>query len=188
MPYSTLSFRNQAKIVCPVFDAETKVAACVKLRNAVWQGKRPDVRRGCQACMSAGKCPVAVIVQRLAMSNSAQEDAYASDEPKVMKLGADVLDRISRTVVSEKTIAFYRASPVERDLILSADERIHKQLGTAPATQKAARSSTRVQGAGARVSRKGVTQTRAPETPKTDSALSRAAATGDLSAAINSQE
>jgi hypothetical protein len=57
-----LSENNQFSFTCPVFNVETKLSVCIKLRDLVWRGSRPDVRKGCQACMSAGKCPAATIL------------------------------------------------------------------------------------------------------------------------------
>ncbi len=53
----TYSPKNEARIVCPIFGAETRLADCLELEQQVAKGKKPEERRGCQACMMSSKCP-----------------------------------------------------------------------------------------------------------------------------------
>lgn len=175
MAYQTLSYANAFAFTCPIFNVETKMAGCVKLRDLVWRGKTVEVRRGCQVCMKASKCPAAVIVQSLAMSNRPQPDDYGSVEPRSGKLRKDVLERILPVVVMEADLGRYGVPAAEVALIQSANERIAAQLGHAPGASQA-RAQAQVG-----TSRR---KTREKAAPASSAALS-AAETGDLSAAIN---
>lgn len=180
MRYETLDPTNQFTFTCPVFNAETRISACIKLREKVWRGERVEVRMGCQACMSAGKCPTAHIVQRMAMSNAPLEDSYAAREPRSGKLLANVLERILPVVVTESNLVRFGVSDVERDLIAGANDRILKQLGSAPSERS---TRTTMRGSGGRgLSRPKIIT---PEVQPITSAVNTAAATGDLSAAIS---
>jgi hypothetical protein len=169
--YQTLFPENQLRIICPIFNAETKFSDCVRLRHKVWRGERPAVRQGCQACMSAGKCPVAVIVQRMAMAplSAPMPDDYHASEPRRGKLKADVLERIAPVIVTERVMARYSLSDTEISAITSANARISKQAGSAPEPTSSSPSP-----------RKKPARKRAP-----DNAVNQAAASGDMSAALN---
>lgn len=173
----TLSTENQFTFTCPVFNAETKMAACMVLRDAVWKGQHVEKRKGCQACMRGGKCPAAVIIsvmgKEAGTSKAPVVDAYGSLEPVHGKLGANILERLLHVVVPDKLLDRMGVPSNERLLIQSADERIAKQLGSAPAVAK-----------GRAVSRGKPPAAPKPE-PTVSSTLSDAASTGDMSAAIN---
>lgn len=177
----TLSLQNKAEFHCPIFAADTRVAACTRLRELVWAGRRPAVRRGCQACMSAGKCPAAVIVSRLAFGSEPDQTYYGREEPGVIKLHADVLERVLPVVVMDSTLQSFGVPQAERDLIASSNARIAAQLDKAPTSarsQKRAKIDTTT--SAVRVSRSSAPVEKSPE-----SDLAAAARSGDLAAAIN---
>ena len=183
MAHTALSPSNQFSFVCPIFDVETKISACIKLRELVWKGQRPEVRVGCQACMSASKCPAATIVQRMAIGNRLAPDEYFSAQPSKGKLRVDILEHIQPVIVLENTdaakventIAQYGVPSAEANLIRSSSERIAKQLGVAPQAKPLGQSKAR----------KFVEVEKTA--PKSTPQINTAAATGDLSAAINRQ-
>lgn len=172
--YLTMNERNQFTFTCPIFDTETRMSLCVRLRNMVWRGENPEVRRGCQACMSAGKCPAAEVVRRIAFNSSNASDDYASEEPRKGKLAADILEHIHKTIVPEAVLQRFGVSSAERMKIETASDRIGALIPGAP----------RLSG------RRSARPTASPAqkvTPKADK-IKSAAATGDLSAALNHQE
>ena len=181
MTYQTLADDNQFKFKCPIFNAETKMATCVKLRNLVWKGLTPEKRRGCQACMSAGKCPAAQIVQKMAMSGprSMQPDDYGSTAPVLGKLRRDILERIRPVMVMSSTIQRLSLSSIEVNMIETANERIEAMLGSAPGASSKSKASIKGK---ARKPRDLSSPSTEPK-QKTMSKVEQAAASGDLSAA-----
>lgn len=157
---------NQFTFTCPIFNSETKFAACEMLRNKVWRGEEVPVRKGCQACMSSGKCPVS---RELAMYVQGRTDlsCYQSETPKHGKLRAQVLEDIRPVIVRADHVNKYGVIPGEQALIESCNARIDAQLGTAPRKEASKRPTS--------------TPRPAPKKPE----INNAAATGDLSAAIN---
>lgn len=182
MGYSTLAEENQFSFKCPIFNAETRMASCIKLRNLFWRGLRPEKRRGCQACMESGKCPAAQIAQRMALAGHRTPiaDEYASDTPVMGKLRRDILERIRSVVVLHSTIMRHGLTSVEAKMIESANDRIDAMLGSAPTGSSATRRAT-IKG-NARVPRELAGSEAASK--KTTSRIEQAAASGDLSAAI----
>lgn len=176
MSMLTFAEENAFSFVCPIFNVETKIADCIKLRDAVWRGRQLSVRRGCQACMASSKCPAAAIVQRIAMTRGPHADDYGSPTPVTGKLRADILERILPVVVRQPHLDQLAVPAVEVQLIESANERIQAQLGRAPAA-----STGRVTTGKSRSRPEAAKQAK----PETSQALNSAAASGDLSAAIN---
>lgn len=159
---------NQFKFKCPVFDAETKMSSCEKLRSMVWRGEKPAQRKGCQAAMSGCVCPVARLHQR-AWGSKIDTSRYFSINPVVGKLDRAILGSIQNVVVMSSTMTQYQISDAERSLLDSSRERIRKQLGTAPEMP----SGRAKPGMAAK-------STKARVKP-----ASTAAVTGDMSSAIN---
>lgn len=179
MGYLSLSDGNKFSFKCPVFNAETKMSSCIRLRNMFWQGQTPTQRKGCQTCMAAGKCPAAQIAQRMAMSGTRvkQPDDYGSTTPVTGKLRKDVLERILPVVVTQSAIQRHRPSPAELNLIETANERILTMLGSAPG---ASSKKSVIKGKPRRS--KKLEPPQATET--VPSKISQAAESGDLSAAL----
>ena len=98
----TLSETNQFVFSCPVFNVNTKIAACFELREQVWRGNKLEVRKGCQVCMRTDKCPINHILKD--MMRSSDIDPYHSDVMKVGKLQERHLAHIERITVPERTI------------------------------------------------------------------------------------
>ncbi len=184
MGYHTLDEANQFKFKCPIFGAETKMSSCIKLRNLVWKGRKPEQRKGCQACMSSGKCPAAQIAQKMAMSGhrTRQPDDYGSTTPVLGKLRKDVLERVLPVMVMSSTILRYGLSSSEVNAIETANDRIRAMLGTAPGA-----STIKATIKGKPRENKKLADAKSAEVetkPKTLSKVEKAAATGDLSAAL----
>jgi hypothetical protein len=180
-------FDGQFGFTCPIFNSITKLATCLKLRELVYRGQRPDVRKGCQACMSAGKCPADKIIQRRNFQKGYYATEYEADTANG-KLGFHVLDRIRNTLVLPKTLDEYRVSEVERDLIAGATARIDAQIASAPKTEAQQKQLV--------ASRKRTDSASAPTDPvgtprdgkRRKADINSAAQTGDLSAAISKGE
>lgn len=177
-----LTSENRFSFVCPIFDTPTQMRACVKLRDMFMVGEKPTVRRGCQACMASGKCPALEVVRRFAFGTATAEDDLSSTTDVQGKLPASVLERILPVMVLPQTMTAYRISDVEQRLIETSRERIEAQLRTAPRGDKSSSRSIRMTAAPEpRKSKIG----KVPDAPKVDAKINQAAASGDLSAAIN---
>lgn len=173
--YLTLSQSNQFKFVCPIFNVETAFRQCAKLRDIVYRGGRPPVRRGCQACIQSSKCPAAEVIRKIAFSNGKAADDHASETPVMGKLAGEILERVAPVVVLEKTMNECGVPPAERALIADANPRIIAQLGHAPRNRSDAHQS-------ATKRRKRATP---PAPANTNTKINEAAATGDLAAAVS---
>lgn len=179
MQFLTLAKSNMFSFTCPIFDAQVQMRSCVILRDKYYRGERVEVRRGCQACMSSGKCPAADIVRRIAFGMNDATDHCSSPEPRTGRLPADTLERIRPVLVTEVSLTTFRVPQAERALIASAGQRIDAQLAGAPRTVVSARLVRKS-------AHEEQRQTRpAPISAPVVKAPSTAAATGDLAAAIN---
>lgn len=98
----TLSDDNQFVFVCPIFDSQTKISSCMTLREMVWMGKPPEVRKGCQMCMRANKCPMNNIIWD--MIRHPGFDPYWSAQPKLGKLQEKHIAQIERVIINEKDL------------------------------------------------------------------------------------
>ncbi|MBA8881760.1 hypothetical protein [Phyllobacterium myrsinacearum] len=178
MSGSVLTFKrtNQAKFNCPIFGVETRVAACMQLRDRVWAGFKPPVRKGCQACMSAGKCPMAKLVDKMIYGKHDKNapEPYASTEPKTVRLRDDLLERVLPIIVRDGTMNNFGVPAKERALIETANERIRKQMQHAPS----AISDTSV-------TRRRTTLKPSPASEPANDDLIDAASSGDMAAALN---
>lgn len=131
--YLTLSPENQAQTVCPIFNAKTKVASCMLLRERVWAGTRIEKRQGCQVAMRCGMCPAAAIVDSIGKRNGQlSSDDYGSTEPKAVRIHAPILERIKNVIPLKSVLDQYTLTPEERQALLSTRGRIEEQLKTAP--------------------------------------------------------
>lgn len=178
--------RNQFAFVCPVFETTTKMSQCMKLRELFWRGQRPDVRKGCQLCMRAGKCPAAAIASKRYPQGKSWKDDYASDTPVLGKIRRDILERVQRPIVVD---SYYREFPdvseQERDKLLTASDRIGKMIGAAPlSSDNDEPRHSRTAFSEASTPRKP--RKAAPKAHNDDiNTVGDAAASGDLAAAIN---
>ena len=161
----TLARENQACITCPVFNVESKLSACLVLRDEVWKGRRPDVRRGCQAALTDSKCPVYHLVKHMERTD---DDPMHAAEPKNVPWPKEILERVGPVQVQERTMDKFGVSDRERQLLVAAND----WKGAAP---RARSSSARLEDVQSAVP--------APK-PAPDATLT-AASSGDMSAAIN---
>ncbi|OCP21873.1 MULTISPECIES: hypothetical protein [unclassified Ensifer] len=205
--YLTLSSENQAQTVCPIFNAKTKVASCMLLRERVWAGTKIEKRQGCQVAMRCGMCPATAIVDRIGKVNGQlASDDYGSLEPKVVRIHAPILERIKSVIPLKSVLDQYQLTPEERQMLQTTRGRIEEQLKTAPgrdgkstayiAPQKidyALYGSTPVSKRKLDIDREeadfevAVPRTVVRTQPKSakDNTINRAAMTGDMSVAIN---
>lgn len=177
--YLTLSMKNLFSFTCPIFGAEVQMRGCVLVREKVYSGQNFPERRGCQACVSGGKCPAAQIVQQIAFGRSDATDRCSSLEAKSGRLPLDALEKIRPVMLAAHVLARYSPSPAEIALIETANARIDTQIATAPRERVAGRLN---------VSEAPVTakaKKRAPVAAPTASANVSAAISGDMSAALN---
>lgn len=173
MEVLALSPENEFSFRCPIFNVETKMSACMKLRELVWRGEKVPVRKGCQACMHSNKCPAVIIVSR-AIYTKVSVDEYGSKTPKVGRLKDDVLKRILPVMVRDTHLEVHQVPEIERNLIASANARISKMIGSV--VKAVAEKAESVLGS--------IPSTPAPV--KND--ISEAARTGDLSAALKQED
>jgi hypothetical protein len=133
--------------------------------------------------MSSGKCPAAQIAQKMAMSGARNlvPDDYGSATPVMGKLRKDILERIRPVMVMSSSLVRFRPSQAEMDLIETANDRIDAMMGSAPG---ASTSRTTIKGKGTALPRKKLADPKTPEVTKTLSKVEKAAASGDLSAAL----
>lgn len=109
---------NAALIQCPVFGATVEIRQCISLRDRMYKGEILETRKGCQACVAASKCPVAVMIGFIEEKN----DHYFSAVPKLMRLGSDILKRIVPVVVPDHILKRYGdMSDSQRTAILATN-------------------------------------------------------------------
>lgn len=201
--YLTLSPENQFQFTCPIFNARTKMASCMVLRERVWMGKATEKRRGCQVAMNCGMCPAAEIVSKISYSHGdTVSDDYGSIEPKAGRLHADILERVRNVVPLNSILDKSQIDANERQLLLTTRARIDEQLKTAPGRDGKNTSfvSPKKVDASVTYGSTPVTKRRRDETDldmtitatidrrqKTipNTKLNQAAMTGDMAAAIN---
>lgn len=127
-PRKTLSESNQFVFTCPIFHTKTKIAACFTLRELVWRGEKPEVRKGCQMCMATNKCPINNILKDMMRTDDL--DPYHSDVPKEGKLKDRHIAQIERVTISpkmiERAIGNGTISPVEAKLMQQANDMAKK--------------------------------------------------------------
>lgn len=169
----SIKYANQFTFTCPVFDVDVRMGACMKLRDEVWRGRSPDVRKGCQAAMKCSMCPAAALVSLYAFNSGFQGDHHGSREPKKGRLQALVLDKIANVVPMESVVTKIAMSDIERKRLYSAKERVLEQLKSAPGEAPPGRASDYE------------APKRRRSKPKTPDGVTDAAKSGDLSAAIN---
>ncbi len=164
----TLSPENQFIITCPVFRADAKIASCFQLRDHVYRGDKPPVRIGCQVALHACKCPIIPIMTRL-IREKGSKDPYHSAEPRKGALDPEILNQISPVLINEKKIEESGASDAEKKALhrCNADARAGSHMKVAPKAYKKDPPPSKSK-------------------PAID-AITTAAATGDLSAAINTE-
>ena len=185
MKYLTLSTsENKFTFTCPIFNVNTQMAACTKLRELIWKGRSPSVRRGCQACMRASKCPAAEIVRRISFGRGKVADDYGSTEPIHGKLRKDVLERIHRTIVTDTVLNEFGVSSAERLLIESSIERIGKMIGAAPLPTDGYRRTV-FEEKPSKTKPKRAKESAPINQPK--DSVSEAAMSGNLAAAVNEE-
>lgn len=183
----TFSEDNQFSFVCPIFNATTKLASCMKLREMVWMGQKPDKRVGCQAAMRCSKCPATSIVNQIIWGKFPQgtPDNYGSKEPVVGKLRSDILHRLRRTMLQDRIMDTYPLSDIERQLLLTANDRIDEQLKTAPVGEGRFVTTTYSSESTPATPRRRVREkTELVETARNDN-IADAARTGNMAVAIS---
>lgn len=177
--------RNQFSFECPVFEVTTKIAVCFRLRELVWAGVKPEVRKGCQVCMRAGKCPAAAVIATKYPKGKSWQDDYASDKPVLGKLRKDVLQRIARTLVVESYYREFPASDAEKLKIETCQTRIEKMLSSAPAPSNYTPNYDKPTISMSHSERSRPRRSASKPELVNSNTVNQAAETGDLSAAIN---
>lgn len=192
--------KNQFSFICPVFNAQTKMSTCIKLRQKKWRGETVDKRQGCQVAMDCGKCPAAAVVEQISYNRYSEgvPDNYGSLEPVVGKLRADILGRVHRSLITDKVLNKYAVTDAERDLLLTATKRIEEQMKTAPGgsgkfvphansyatdARNSVNSRRRTSVADETVER--TEKVARVQKPSNNNVLADAAKTGDMAAALN---
>ena len=182
--YDSLRNENQFRFTCPIFNAETRMGACTQLRDMVYMGNPPpDKRLGCQAAMRCGKCPAAVMVSMYCFNKNWTNDHHGSIEPKQGKLMKQVLERVLKPIMLDTIMNGFNISEKERELLLTANDRIAQQLKTAPGESTKSGRSVEAKSV-SRQFGKEISEKKDEKTVEA-SAINKAAMTGDLAAAIN---
>lgn len=162
------------EFVCPLFNAKTTDTACRKMRERVWTGHKMEYRRGCQAAMRCGKCPIELTIT-FEIYNGEWKTSHMGKELRNGRFHTRILERIRRIVMRESIMNEVGVPPVERQLLLTANERIDASLGGAVALDVASDNDDLVK----------PVRKAAPKSKPASSSIASAAATGDLAAAIN---
>lgn len=178
--YLTLSSKNQFSFHCPIFDTETKMAACMKLREIVWRGQKVDVRQGCQAAMKCSMCPAAALVSLYIYNHGWDNDFHGSAELKKGKLHALVLDKVARVMPIDRIVNQHNLSQREKELLYSTRDRIEAQLKSAPGERPDRASDYEPPKRQKKAAKKSAA-------PAPAAAITEAAKTGDIAAAINAK-
>lgn len=116
----TYSPENAFQFQCPIFSATVEIRQCLLLRDLMYKGRQIDKRIGCQACMSASKCPIIPMVRQM----DERGDVYYSKEPKVGHLQPELLAHIAPIVVTNTTLnspRFVNLSEEQRNAILASN-------------------------------------------------------------------
>lgn len=173
----TLSPANRFSFTCPIFGAAVELRGCLALREKVWRGESQPIRQGCQACMRASKCPIVPMMQSMMREKS---DPYFSLEPKLGHLAADLVKRIANVVVPDAILKLFDIPQRQRDLILETNGQLGaKKLKGISNLEEVEFSSPSDSHRDPPERKSKAVKTEEPD------ALLVAAATGDLSAAIN---
>lgn len=186
-PCRSLEYTNQFSFVCPIFGAETKIGVCMLLRDRVWRGDKPEVRKGCQACLVSSKCPMIAVIKGAQIKN---EDFYYSATPRLGNLRSHHVDAIRATIVPDNTMERIGVPTNERMIILAANGLKGVLKGKVDAGKHAVEIDD-MEGEEPIVARITIKQQRenreaaASSATKTTDAITSAAQTGDMSAAIN---
>jgi hypothetical protein len=170
----TFEPENQFMITCPVFKAPTRLSACFELREIVWRGDKPPVRRGCQVAMHACKCPINDIVKDACRDG---DDPYYSATPKIGALRDNILERISPVLVLPDAIERANLPPKEAKALYDANDEAREGV------KKKKRTARRRDPTPEEIAAAGPVSA---EEKVTDETI-RAATTGDMSAAINAE-
>lgn len=126
-PSRTLSATNQFHLACPIFNTEVPIASCFKLRDLVWKGQAPPVRRGCQACMRASKCPINNIIRGL---KTGDIEPYYAVTKRVGHLVASDHARIAPVLVLDMHMRGLDVPENERALIEHANLMLQRKPKT----------------------------------------------------------
>lgn len=110
---------NEFRFKCPIFGSETKITHCFEIRDRWAKGQRPEVRQGCQACLSSNKCPVGHVLKDMQLGR--ESEPYYSATPVVGKLDPKILNRIASIRTMEQTFNQYPMPPAQRDAVLKAN-------------------------------------------------------------------
>lgn len=181
--YESLKHSNQFKFKCPVFDTETRMGACVRLRDLVAAGAPPVVRQGCQVAMRCGKCPAQEMVSKYCFDKNWTNDHHGSSTPKEGKLMKAILEKVRRPLIQDRVLTSFNPSERERELLLSANERIDQQLKTAPAESN--RRGVQLDNKPVSYTSQKIATVKEDNATVSDVTINKAAAEGDLAAAIN---
>jgi len=112
----TYSPDNLFSFSCPIFGSKTEIRVCLHLKTVMWSGKKPEARKGCQACLTGGKCPIIPIMNDI---NRHGSDPYFSATPVHGALKEDHLKRIRNVSVMPQTMDRYDVSDAERAAIMA---------------------------------------------------------------------
>lgn len=124
----TLKADNEFIFTCPIFETDVKIRDCMSLRDAQYRGQTINVRKGCQACISAGKCPAAIIVQKISFGHP--DPGYYSKTPQKGRLDLALLDQVSRIHIHNAAIRrFPDMSEAHMAKIQKANDLATKSVG-----------------------------------------------------------
>lgn len=180
-PKLTLSPENQFTFTCPIFKANTKISACLKLRDLVWKGKKTEVRKGCQACLSASKCPIYWVMRDMTANGT---DPYASTTPVQGALEPQILNHIAPIIVPSRTLDDFQVDGREREIIVALNASAGPATADAIAKANKRRRSAPIRRSSSPAPEPVKLTSPTETTPSRDKTV-EAAMSGDMAAAVS---
>jgi hypothetical protein len=154
---------NEFAFKCPIFKVDVKFRDCAKLQQLHMRHDKPNVRKGCQACLTASKCPISHMIKEL---HHEGDGRYFSAEPSVGPISDAVIARTARILVMPFHTQQYNLTDREKELIEDANEMARQGVVTKQISRR---------------------KTAASETSTSPKISTLTAETGDMSAAINKE-
>jgi hypothetical protein len=160
---------NLFQFECPVFKLNVQARICFKVHETFMKGQPHPKRPGCNACLSANKCPIHYMIKEAIRT---QKEAYFSTTPTVGSLSQEIISDVMPVMVLERDLKRFGCS---------ANEIAAIEAATMPRSELAKIETGKRRKRAAAVSRGSATHKASATTDATVEAATR----GDMTAAIN---
>lgn len=120
---NTFSFHNLLKVECPIFKLKVDIKTCLLLHEKNMRGEQVEVRRGCQALMRCGSCPISHVKADLIRND---HERYFSATPKERAFDDAIIHKTARTLVPLTLLDALGVSEQERLRIRETCNVYHK--------------------------------------------------------------